>query len=77
MVGDCVQYPLVCRGVLDAAVDPLMKPWDVAAVAPCIVEAGGVISDLAGATSDIITRTSIVAASSEALRDEICRAIRS
>ena len=77
MVGDCVQYPLVCRGVLDAAVDPLMKPWDVAAVAPCIVEAGGVISDLAGATSDVITRTSIVAASSEALRDEICRAIRS
>ena len=52
MVGDCVQYPLVCRGVLDAAVDPLMKPWDIAAIVPCILEAGGVISDLAGESSD-------------------------
>jgi len=76
MVGDCVQYPLVCRGVLDAAVDPLMKPWDVAAIVPCILEAGGVISDLAGTTTDMIGRSSIVAASNNALRREICDAIR-
>ncbi len=76
MVGDCVQYPLVCRGVLDAAVDPLMKPWDIAAIVPCIVEAGGVISDLEGRGSDMIGRHSTVAASSDALRREICRAIR-
>jgi fructose-1,6-bisphosphatase/inositol monophosphatase family enzyme len=75
MVGDCVQYPLVCRGVLDAAVDPLMKPWDVAAVVPCIIEAGGVISDLGGGSSGMIMRGSTVAASSEGLRREICRAI--
>ena len=75
MVGDCVQYPLVCRGVLDAAVDPLMKPWDIAAVVPCIVEAGGVISDLEGQTTDMIGRDSTVAASSAGLRREICRAI--
>jgi histidinol-phosphatase len=76
MVGDCVQYPLVCRGVLDAAVDPLMKPWDVAAVVPCILEAGGVISDLTGRTSDMIGRDSTVAASSDGLRRQICRAVR-
>ncbi len=76
MVGDCVQYPLVCRGVLDAAVDPLMKPWDIAAIVPCILEAGGAISDLAGQTADLIGRGSIVAASSDELRREICRAIR-
>jgi histidinol-phosphatase len=75
MVGDCVQYPLVCRGVLDAAVDPLMKPWDIAAVVPCILEAGGVISDLKGRTDGMIGRTSTVAASSESLRRELCRAI--
>ncbi len=74
MVGDCVQYPLVCRGVLDAAIDPRMKPWDIAAVAPCILEAGGAISDLEGNTSRIIDRHSIVAASSDALRRQICRA---
>jgi histidinol-phosphatase len=75
MVGDCVQYPLVCRGVLDGAVDPLMKPWDIAAVVPCILEAGGAISDLEGCTTDIVGRGSIVAASSESLRREICCAI--
>ncbi len=76
MIGDCVQYPLVCRGVLDAAVDPLMKPWDIAAIVPCILEAGGAISDLQGRTVDIISRGSLVAASSDGLRREICRAIR-
>lgn len=76
MVGDCVQYPLVCRGVLDAAVDPLMKPWDIAAIVPCILEAGGVISDLAGVSADMIGRSSTVAASSESLRRQICRALR-
>jgi histidinol-phosphatase len=75
MVGDCVQYPLVCRGVLDAAVDPLMKPWDVAPIVPCIVEAGGVISDLQGQTADMIGLGSTVAASNEGLRRQICRAI--
>ena len=75
MVGDCVQYPLVCRGVLDAAVDPLMKPWDIAAVVPCILEAGGVVSDLKGESTDMIGRESTVAASSESLRRELCRAI--
>ena len=76
MVGDCVQYPLVCRGVLDAAIDPRMKPWDIAAVAPCIEEAGGVISDLEGRTTDLIGRKSLVAASGTRLRQDICRAIR-
>ena len=72
LVGDCVQYALLCRGALDAAVDPLMKPWDIGALAPCVLEAGGSISDLAGATTRLIERSSIVAASSVALRRAIC-----
>jgi histidinol-phosphatase len=76
LVGDCVQYALLCRGVLDAAVDPFMKPWDIAALVPCVLEAGGSISDLQGESSRILERTSIVAASSSALRREICRAAR-
>jgi histidinol-phosphatase len=72
LVGDCVQYALLCRGALDAAIDPLMKPWDIAALVPCVVEAGGSISDLNGETSQIIERGSIVAASSDKLRREIC-----
>jgi histidinol-phosphatase len=73
LVGDCVQYPLLCRGALDAAIDPLMKPWDIGALVPCVLEAGGCVSDLNGETSSIIERSSFVAASSVRLRREICR----
>jgi histidinol-phosphatase len=75
-VGDCVQYALLCRGALDAAIDPFMKPWDIGALVPCVREAGGCISDLHGETRRILECTSIVAASSSALRREICRAAR-
>jgi histidinol-phosphatase len=76
MVGDCVQYALLCRGALDAALDPFMKPWDIAALVPCVREAGGTMSDFSGETSDLIDRQSMVAASSESLRREIVRKIR-
>lgn len=76
LVGDCVQYPLLCRGALDAAIDPLMKPWDIGALVPCVLEAGGSISDLDGETSALIDCTSIVAASSTRLRREICRQLK-
>ena len=73
LVGDCVQYALVCRGRLDAAVDPLMKPWDIGALAPCVLEAGGSISDLTGQSARIVERSSFVAASSAHLRRAICK----
>jgi histidinol-phosphatase len=76
MVGDCVQYSLLCRGVLDAAVDPFMKPWDIAPLIPCVLEAGGSISDLNGATSNLIECKSVVAASCTPLRREITRVTR-
>ncbi len=72
LVGDCVQYALLCRGLLDAAIDPWMKPWDIGAVVPCVLEAGGSISDLNGESARIVERTSLVAASSAGLRRQIC-----
>jgi histidinol-phosphatase len=72
LVGDCVQYALLCRGLLDAAVDPLMKPWDIGALTPCVLEAGGSVSDLNGETTRIVERSSFVAASSAHLRRAIC-----
>jgi histidinol-phosphatase len=72
LVGDCVQYALVCRGELDAAVDPLMNPWDIAPLVVCVREAGGSVSDLAGRTHDLLGATSFVAASSAGLRRAIC-----
>ena len=75
LVGDCVQYALLCRGAIDAAIDTLMKPWDIGALAPCVLEAGGSISDLNGDSACIIERDSFVAASSAGLRRAICACV--
>jgi histidinol-phosphatase len=74
--GDCVQHALVCRGRLHAAVDPVMKPWDSAALVPCVLEAGGTASTLAGATRGVVEGGSLVTACSEALKDALIQALR-
>ncbi len=52
--GDCMQHALVCRGNVHAAIDTIMKPWDIAALVPCIEEAGGVATTLTGQREDIV-----------------------
>jgi histidinol phosphatase-like enzyme (inositol monophosphatase family) len=39
--GDCYGYALVATGRAEVMLDPLMNPWDAAAVQPIIEEAGG------------------------------------
>jgi histidinol-phosphatase len=46
--GDCVGYLLVATGRAEVMVDPVVAPWDVAALMPVIVEAGGVFTDWDG-----------------------------
>lgn len=46
--GDCYGYYMVATGWADIAVDPVMNPWDIAALVPIIRGAGGVISDWHG-----------------------------
>ena len=75
LVGDCVQYALLCRGELDAAVDPRMNPWDIAPLMVCVREAGGAFSDLAGGRRDVLRASSFVAASSAGLCRSICRRV--
>ncbi len=77
LVGDCVQYALLCRGALDAGIDFRIKPWDLGAIVPCVLEAGGSVGDLNGETARILERPSLVAASSPALRLAICRKLGS
>lgn len=48
--GDCYGYLLVASGWTDAMVDPIMNPWDIAALVPVIRGAGGVITDWQGGT---------------------------
>jgi len=46
--GDCYGYLLLACGWADLSVDPVMNPWDIAALVPVIRGAGGVITDWQG-----------------------------
>jgi len=46
--GDAYGYLLVATGFADICVDPIMNPWDIAALIPVIRGAGGVITDWRG-----------------------------
>jgi histidinol-phosphatase len=46
--GDFWQHCLVAEGSIDLAAEPIVNPWDVAAVQVIIEEAGGRFTDLSG-----------------------------
>ena len=46
--GDCYGYLLVATGWADVCLDPIMNPWDIAALVPIIRGAGGAITDWRG-----------------------------
>ena len=58
--GDCYGYLLLASGRADLMCDPIMNPWDIAALVPIIRGAGGVITDWQG--GDPMSGQSIVAA---------------
>lgn len=47
--GDCYGYVLVATGRAEVMFDPVLSPWDVAALIPIVEEAGGVFTDKNGA----------------------------
>ncbi|MFI9627932.1 histidinol-phosphatase [Streptomyces sp. NPDC052042] len=51
--GDFLQHCMVAEGQLDIAAEPIVSPWDVAAVQVVVEEAGGLCTDLRG--EDILT----------------------
>jgi histidinol-phosphatase len=46
--GDFYQHVLVAEGAGDIAVDPIVRPWDIAALQVLVEEAGGQATSLAG-----------------------------
>jgi histidinol-phosphatase len=46
--GDCFGYLLVATGRAEVMCDPVMSPWDAAALQPIIEEAGGTFTDWDG-----------------------------
>lgn len=52
--GDCYGHILVATGRADVMIDPLLNPWDAAALVPILQEAGGHFVDWSG-TANIYT----------------------
>jgi myo-inositol-1(or 4)-monophosphatase len=73
MWGDCYGYLMVASGRADVMADPIMNPWDIAALIPVIRGAGGVITDWRG--GDPVGAKSIVAAATPALHQTVITAL--
>ena len=74
-VPDCVQHALVCRGALQVAIDPRMSPWDVAALVPCVEEAGGQVGSIDGRRESILTAGSLLSTCGGPLHAEVVAAL--
>lgn len=72
--GDCINYALLCQGRIDVALDPRMNPWDIAAVAPCVREAGGVLTALDG-NQDVVWQPNLVASANPTLHAKVLQAL--
>jgi histidinol-phosphatase len=73
--GDCINYALLCQGRVDVALDPRMNPWDIAAVVPCVREAGGVLTSLDG-NQDVIWQPNLVASANPTLHAKVLKSLR-
>ena len=73
--GDCFGYTLVASGWADVMLDPIMNPWDIAALVPVIRGAGGVITDWTGKAP--MNATSIVAAATPELHATVIAGLSS
>jgi histidinol-phosphatase len=73
---DVVQHALVAQGRIDAAIEPIVHPWDIAALIPCIEEAGGTVSDLEGRREGVVWRSNFLSSSTPELQAEILSVLR-
>ena len=71
--GDCYCYLLVATGWADVCLDPIMNPWDIAALVPVIRGAGGVITDWRGQPP--YPAESTVAAATPALHAQVIKSL--
>ena len=68
--GDCINYALLCQGTVDVALDSRMHPWDIAALAPCIKEAGGALTSFDG-NEDVVWQTNLLASANAGLHAKV------
>ncbi len=73
--GDCINYALLCQGLVDVAMDTRVNAWDVAAVAPCVREAGGFLTSLDG-NEDVVWQPNLVASANPTLHQRVLQLLR-
>ncbi len=71
--GDCYGYLLVATGWADVMLDPIVNPWDIAALVPVIRGAGGVITNWHGGAP--YPADSTIASATPELHAEVLRAL--
>ena len=71
--GDCYGYLLVASGWADVCLDPIMNPWDIAALVPILRGAGGTITDWHGSAP--YPAESTLASATPELHAEVLRAL--
>jgi histidinol phosphatase-like enzyme (inositol monophosphatase family) len=71
--GDCYGYALLAMGKAEVMVDPLLNPWDIAALVPIVEEAGGAFFTWSGERT-IYGGSGV--ATTAALRDAVLSLIR-
>ena len=74
--GDCIQHALVATGRVHVAIDPVMKPWDIAALVPCIEEAGGKVTSIRGKRKNILDAGSLVSSCGGKLHAEVIELLK-
>ncbi|MDP3072385.1 MAG: inositol monophosphatase family protein [Opitutaceae bacterium] len=70
---DCYGYLLLASGYADLCLDPIMNPWDIAALVPIVRGAGGVITDWRGGAA--YPAESTIAAATPALHAAVVAAL--
>ena len=71
--GDCYSYCLLADGLVDIVIESGLKPWDIRALEPIIVNAGGIIKTWN--KEEIISGGRIIACNNEKLYNRIISVI--
>uniref|UniRef100_UPI00300DC17D inositol monophosphatase family protein n=1 Tax=Providencia sp. PROV164 TaxID=2949871 RepID=UPI00300DC17D len=68
---DAYQHAMVASSRIHGAIDTIMKPWDSAALIPCIREAGGEVCGLNGERTQAMFAGSLLSTATPELAEQI------
>ena len=73
--GDCYNYGVLASGALDVVIETTLKIWDLAALAPIVIAAGGAMTDWTGKSLTADSAGDVIASSDPSLHRAVLAAI--